>query len=267
MIVFLLASAFAADPIVATGELVVSSAPPGAHVWLNGADSGLVTPTTITGLPAGDHWLKLTGACGTVERGAVVVAGAATPIDVQLPEGRGTLVIDVAPANAAVRVDEVLYTAGAGGVLLACGDHAIAVGAEGYAAKEVSWTLEPGRVDTVVVALEPVKARRRLPWAQLGLGTAAIGTGAGFTIAGSCIYKQARAAYADYLMIESDEAAEAFFDAEVAPRRLHLLADFGIGGTMLAGGTLVFATIPLGGQSSDLHVAVGPAGVSVGGAW
>ena len=47
-------------PLPSTGDLDISSIPPGAEIYIDGADQYIITPSTITGLSPGTHSYKLT---------------------------------------------------------------------------------------------------------------------------------------------------------------------------------------------------------------
>ena len=84
-------------PLTTTGSLEISTVPPGARVYLDGADQQKVTPATITNLTAGSHPYKLvlsgyTDATGTV----MIEAGKTSQLTITLNKA------EAAPSNTAL---------------------------------------------------------------------------------------------------------------------------------------------------------------------
>lgn len=64
-------------PTPTTGNLAVASTPSGAQIWIDGSNTGKVTPDTIKNLSAGTHslTLKLNGYKDTVQTNISITAG------------------------------------------------------------------------------------------------------------------------------------------------------------------------------------------------
>ena len=67
-------------PAVTTGTLFVQSAPTGAQIWVDGTNTGKVTPDSVKNLSAGTHslTLKLDGYKDTVQTNVTITAGFTT---------------------------------------------------------------------------------------------------------------------------------------------------------------------------------------------
>jgi hypothetical protein len=65
---------------VTTGTLFVQSTPAGAQIWVDGSNSGKVTPDSVKNLSAGTHslTLKLDGYKDSVQTGITITAGSTT---------------------------------------------------------------------------------------------------------------------------------------------------------------------------------------------
>jgi hypothetical protein len=73
----------AAPVVPETGQLVVSSEPPGAHVSIDGQVRG-ITPVTVPDLPAGQHAVVIQGASGQVQRTVTVQRGQSSSLVVSM---------------------------------------------------------------------------------------------------------------------------------------------------------------------------------------
>ena len=70
---------------VTTGSIQVSSSPTGAKIYLDGADTGKVTNTTLTNIAAGSHTVKLTkDGYSDKEQSVSVTAGQTSTVDLTL---------------------------------------------------------------------------------------------------------------------------------------------------------------------------------------
>jgi hypothetical protein len=71
---------------VTTGTLVVQSTPTGAQIWVDGTNTGKVTPDTVKNLSSGSHslTLKLDGYKDTVQTNVTITAGATTTRNITL---------------------------------------------------------------------------------------------------------------------------------------------------------------------------------------
>lgn len=76
-----------ATPAPTTGMLSVSSEPTGAKLFLDGADTGLVTPVVDFPVPPGAHTLKLVGAdAREIASEFTIEAGGSLNLNLTLPE-------------------------------------------------------------------------------------------------------------------------------------------------------------------------------------
>lgn len=73
-------------PTPTTGNLAVDSNPNGAQIWIDGSNTGKVTPDTIKNLSAGTHslTLKLDGYKDTVQTNISITAGQTTSRNITL---------------------------------------------------------------------------------------------------------------------------------------------------------------------------------------
>ncbi len=81
-------------PTPTTGNLAVISTPAGAQIWVDGANTGKVTPDTIKNLSAGTHslTLKLDGYRDTVQTNITITAGQTTSRNITLVRAAKTFV-------------------------------------------------------------------------------------------------------------------------------------------------------------------------------
>jgi hypothetical protein len=75
-----------------TGNLAVVSTPVGAQIWVDGTNTGKVTPDTVKNLSAGTHalTLKLDGYKDTVQSSITITAGAVTTRNITLTRAAST---------------------------------------------------------------------------------------------------------------------------------------------------------------------------------
>lgn len=73
-------------PTPTTGNLAVVSTPAGAQIWVDGTNTGKVTPDTVKNLSAGNHslTLKLDGFRDTVQTNITITAGQTTSRNITL---------------------------------------------------------------------------------------------------------------------------------------------------------------------------------------
>lgn len=131
---------------IAKGSIQFVSVPSGAEIFLDGADTGVKTPYTITDIPAGEHafCLKLTGyndTCGEV----TVVGGATIPVYATLTPvtpTTGSLNITSAPGGAAIYIDDALQERLTPATItnITPGSHTVKLTKEGY--EDFSGTVE-----------------------------------------------------------------------------------------------------------------------------
>jgi parallel beta-helix repeat protein len=118
-----------------TGSIAVTSTPAGAAVWLDGEDTGLVAPTAIADVPAGDHvvTLKLDG-YADASTPVTVAEGETAVIHLGLTTLTGSLAVTSAPDGAAIFIDGAETGEVTNATLdgIAVGTHTVTVTKEGY---------------------------------------------------------------------------------------------------------------------------------------
>ena len=118
------------------GSIAVTSTPAGAAVWLDGEDTGKVTPITLENVPVGDHvvTLKLDG-YAAASAPVTVVSGETAEVIFELTTLTGDLTVTSTPDGAAIFIDgadtgEVTNTTLDG---IAVGEHTVTLRKDGYA--------------------------------------------------------------------------------------------------------------------------------------
>jgi serine/threonine protein kinase len=93
----------ALEPVEGTASIFIRTTPKGIAVWLDGKDTGKVSPTTLTGLQGGTHDLVLMRDGDVVYRASVKLDnGGAEPIEVDI--SRLPPVLEVSSARTGARV-------------------------------------------------------------------------------------------------------------------------------------------------------------------
>jgi hypothetical protein len=79
-------------PSVTTGTLFVQSTPVGAQIWVDGTNTGKITPDSIKNLSAGNHalTLKFDGYKDTVQASVSITAGQTTSKNITLTRAAST---------------------------------------------------------------------------------------------------------------------------------------------------------------------------------
>lgn len=138
-----------------SGNIVVTSVPDGASVFLNGEDKG-TAPLTISALPVGTYTVKATKTGYKDKESSVSVAkDQTTTVDVTLELAVGTLVVSSYPPKAAVFLDGV--SKGETGLTITSvseGTHTVKVTKTGFKDNESSVTIERDKTKTLSVNLE-----------------------------------------------------------------------------------------------------------------
>ena len=95
------------------GSLKVTSAPPGATIYLNGVEQDAVTNTTLSDVPQGTYIITVEkeGYRDPGPQQVTVQTGVTSTVHFTLPQGRGTLSVASDPPGAEVLVDGVKHTA------------------------------------------------------------------------------------------------------------------------------------------------------------
>lgn len=159
-----------------TGSLSFFSTPPGAVIFIDGTDQGVRTPSTLTGLTAGTHDVKLTLAgyldwIGTV----TVTAGQTAYLNpaLTLLGTIGAFEISSIPAGARVFIDGVDTQKITPATItnLASGEHTFRLALPGYSDASGKFMIEAGQTTPVSVTLNKTTSIGAL------LAVVAIGTG------------------------------------------------------------------------------------------
>lgn len=166
-------------------KLHVSATQPGARIVIDGRETGLLTPSTVSGLAVGTHEVTvLSGAC---LRGSVQVEVSeekVAEVSVDLTETTGTLVVQPVPGDATVELDGGRYPAEPGvPVAVACGQHQVAVSADGYVSAVLSVDVAGGETTrlpvelkavgrgTIIVTARPRRSHILLDGEEVGVGS------------------------------------------------------------------------------------------------
>lgn len=177
MLQWLIGAAFA-------GDVFVKADQDGARIFVDGVDTGLLTPAVVEGLPAGAHEIKVLGeGCSKGLSEVLVREHAIERLDLTLFEGTGLLTVLSTPVGARVSVDgQPLGEAPLQGQPVSCGLHLVEAGLEGYRAEQVQlevgvdeshelvFTLEKSVTGSLVVMVEPLEAEVRVDGAPVGTG-------------------------------------------------------------------------------------------------
>ena len=140
-------------PVATTGSLEVLSAEPGAAIFLDGADTGMLTPATVTALAPGAHRIELRTTCARGGAEATVIAGQTATANVAVTPGTGTLSVTSTPPGAKVFLDDIeVGVAPFQAANVACGEHRVDLRAPGYL--QSSQTVAVPAFQTASVAAE-----------------------------------------------------------------------------------------------------------------
>jgi len=143
--------------------LNVNSLPPGANIFLDGALKGS-TPMTVQNITPGTHVLRLTlRGFQPFEQPVPFVAGQTQTLNITLvPEVvilKGTLTLNVTPADATIYVDGVEYQVfgGRASLSLDAGNHTLSVSRRDYESQTIPFTIFGNQLTTLNVTLLPSK--------------------------------------------------------------------------------------------------------------
>jgi hypothetical protein len=137
----------------AGGGLMVRSQPEGLRIYVDGDETGLVTPAQLLGLPAGPHRIELTGDCKGAVGEVNIEEGKVSELSLPADLVWGWLRVSPNPSTAAVAVDGV---EGPPNRQLNCGSHAIRVALPGYVQSVQTVEIEAGRTVELPVSLDPL---------------------------------------------------------------------------------------------------------------
>jgi hypothetical protein len=143
---------------VDSGSMEFISDPPGAHIWIDGADTGRITPFNVTGVKAGEHSCSLIMDGYLPENVTVTVPSEGTiRVSKILKPSTGDVNFNVKPADATIYLNGNIVGKGPTNLTkLQYGKYAYKVSREGY--RNVTGNLEvmPGEDLTVPVELVAV---------------------------------------------------------------------------------------------------------------
>ncbi|MDD1658729.1 MAG: PEGA domain-containing protein, partial [Methanomicrobiales archaeon] len=125
-----------APVITETGNISVTSVPPGAEIWIDNADTGAQTNSTIDGVSPGEHAVKLT-LTGFQDAGqnVTVTAGETVNADfILLPVETGNISVTSVPPGAEIWIDNADTGVQTNSTLadVPVGNHAVKVTLSGY---------------------------------------------------------------------------------------------------------------------------------------
>lgn len=142
---------------LASGTLEVRASIPGGRVLVDGADTGLTAPAVIEGVQAGEHAVAVVGDCLRGDASAVVRDGGTTSVQVEVLQAGGTLVVQLVPPEAQLRMDGAAYPGTQGQpTAVSCGDHALGATLDGFLPVFVNFAVAQGELVTLPVTLQPI---------------------------------------------------------------------------------------------------------------
>jgi hypothetical protein len=91
------------------GSIAVTSTPSGASIFLDGADSGYMTPYTLTNVAPGAHTVSVrkSGYMDSVTKSVTVVTGSTTSVSFTLTSSTGSIRVSSSPLSATIYLDGV----------------------------------------------------------------------------------------------------------------------------------------------------------------
>ena len=164
----------------AVGSAQVTADTTGLRIYVDGADTGLVTPATLGNLAPGRHEVRVRGDCRVGALIVDVVEGSTVPVHLATASGRGMLTVNVTPTDATVEVDGTAFKDAA---QVSCGTHSVRVSHPGFLAamssvevdaderRVLTIELEELGLATLVLSVTPDAAAVRLDGRVLGTGS------------------------------------------------------------------------------------------------
>jgi len=141
----------------ALGSIVVTSAPEGAAIFLDGADTGDVTNATLAGVPAGEHTVTVTKPGYADATATVTVEHDKTvPVHFALTIPTGSIAVTSTPDGARIYLDGLETGEVTNAVLtnVPDGAHTVRVELDGYRTAETAVTVAAGETAEAAFALE-----------------------------------------------------------------------------------------------------------------
>jgi hypothetical protein len=123
-------------------DVVVTSNLEGATIFVDGKDTGQVTPATLHGLRPGSVTVSVREGCTAGSAIVKVTSGQATKVSLFAIEGTGLLTVRPSPADAHVTIDGKPLAKVGQKVELACGEHRVEATRDGYAPEVVTIQVE-----------------------------------------------------------------------------------------------------------------------------
>ena len=141
----------------ALGSIVVTSAPEGAAIFLDGADTGDVTNATLAGVPAGEHTVTVTKP-GYADATATVTVehGKTVPVHFALTVPTGSIAVTSTPDGARIFLDDLETGEVTNATLtgIPAGAHTVRVELDSYRTAETAVTVAAGETAEAAFALE-----------------------------------------------------------------------------------------------------------------
>ena len=140
----------------AIGSIVVTSAPEGAAIFLDGTDTGRTTNATLTGVPSGEHTVTVTKP-GYADATATVTVGhdKTVPVHFALTEVTGSIRVTSTPDGARIYLDGTETGEVTNATLtVPAGAHTVRVELEGYQAMAKTVTVTAGETVEAAFNLE-----------------------------------------------------------------------------------------------------------------
>lgn len=168
-----------------TGSLSFYSTPPGAGIFIDGTDQGVKTPSTLTGLTAGTHNVRLTLAGYQDWTGTVIVTAGQTAYlnpALTLLGTIGAFEISSVPAGARVYIDGVDAQKVTPATItnLTAGEHTYRLTLPGYSDASAKFMIEAGKTTLVSVTLKKTtSAGALLAVVAIGAGIAVLAAAGG----------------------------------------------------------------------------------------
>ncbi len=247
----LLSSALAQEPLT-TGEIFVGVAPGlSGRILLDGIDTGVDAPATITGVMPGEHRIQVRGNCLMGMAFVTVESGHLSRADVDLQTTGGFLEVSVQPTAATILLDEeVIGTGPTVGLEVTCGEHLVEVRAAPFPTQTQRVVVDMGTALSVSIdlAVEPesspeaelVPGRGRGVRRGVAIGIGVLSVGA--LGAGGYIHRLAHTDYRNYYVPAFEACEDLACQEELQDYRTETIARRYYGGMILAGAGFVGLT-------------------------
>jgi hypothetical protein len=142
--------------LVPPGSIAVTSVPPGAAIYLDGTDTGVVTNGTLTDIPAGVYNVTVTLAGYSPASSSVTVAaGQTATVHFDMVPVPGCINVTSAPAGAEIYLDGTATGVVTNGTLtnVPVGNHTVTVTLSGYNSASSQVTVVTNQTTDVHFAL------------------------------------------------------------------------------------------------------------------